>query len=88
MRGTDVNPKSLPGGGLSAQQARMARAGLGVGVRELANAAGVSTNTITRLLRGEQLQPRTVAAVRAAFEAWGAEFIDGEAPGVRMRTRQ
>jgi transcriptional regulator with XRE-family HTH domain len=53
----------------------MARAGLGLGVRELAQRAGVSTNTVTRLERGEDLYPRTVAAIRAALEEAGAEFI-------------
>jgi transcriptional regulator with XRE-family HTH domain len=77
---------------ISASQSRMARAALNLGVREVAVAAGVSTNTITRLERGEELLPRTVAAIRAVFEARGVIFIDdGESidggPGVRlMRT--
>ena len=49
-------------------QCRMARAALELGVRDLAQAAQVSTNTVTRLERGEALQPRTVAAIRAALE--------------------
>ncbi|MFC3326174.1 helix-turn-helix domain-containing protein [Mesorhizobium cantuariense] len=62
----------------------MARAALQIGVRELAEAAHVSTNTITRLERGEDLQPRTVAAIRIALEAAGIEFINGT--GVKLRT--
>ena len=64
----------------------MARAGLGLGVRELAERAQVSTNTVTRLERGEDLYPRTVAAIRAALEAAGVIFIDpnGGGPGVRL----
>jgi transcriptional regulator with XRE-family HTH domain len=65
----------------------MARAALELGVRELAEAAQVSTNTVTRLERGESLQPRTVSAIRAALEAAGVEFIaeNGGGPGVRLR---
>jgi transcriptional regulator with XRE-family HTH domain len=72
---------------MTAEQCRMARAGLKLGVRELAEAATVSTNTITRLERGVSLYPRTVAAIRAALEALGAEFIaaNGGGAGVRLR---
>lgn len=63
----------------------MARAGLGLGVRELAAAADVSTNTIARLERGESLYPRTIEVIRAALEAAGVEFTNGDAPGVRLR---
>lgn len=65
----------------------MARAALGFGVRDLAERAGVSPNTIARLERGEQLQPRTLAAIRSALEAEGVEFIDpnGGGAGVRLK---
>ncbi|NJO53839.1 MAG: transcriptional regulator [Bacteroidales bacterium] len=65
----------------------MARAALELGVRELAEAAKVSTNTITRFERGEPLRERTVDAVRAALEEAGVEFIaeNGGGPGVRLR---
>lgn len=77
---------------ISASQSRMARAALNLGVREVAEAAGVSTNTITRLERGEELLPRTVADIRAAFEAAGVVFLeDGElidgGAGVRLAKR-
>ena len=65
----------------------MARAGLGLGVRELATRAKVSTNTVTRLERGEELYPRTLAIIRITLEAAGVEFTDGEAPGVRLRAK-
>lgn len=67
-------------------QCRMARAALELGVRDLAQAARVSTNTITRLEKGEALQPRTVAAIQAALETAGVEFIaeNGGGPGVRL----
>ena len=67
----------------------MARAALGLGVRDVAAAAAVSTNTITRLERGETLYPRTLSAIRAALESAGVEFIagNGGGPGVRLRRK-
>ena len=68
-------------------QCRLARTALGLGVRELAEKSGVSTNTITRLENGETLKPQTVGAIRSMLEAAGVIFIDenGEGPGVRLR---
>jgi transcriptional regulator with XRE-family HTH domain len=66
-------------------QCRMARAAIEMGVRDLAEAAKVSTNTITRFERGEELRERTVDAIRAALEALGVEFTNGDQPGVRLR---
>jgi transcriptional regulator with XRE-family HTH domain len=70
---------------LNAAQCRMARAALNIGVRELAMAAKVSTNTVTRLESGEPLKPRTVEAVQRALEAAGVEFTNGRQPGVRLK---
>jgi transcriptional regulator with XRE-family HTH domain len=64
----------------------MARAAIEMGVRELAEAAKVSTNTITRFERGEELRERTVDAIRTALEAAGVEFTNGDQPGVRLRS--
>ena len=68
-------------------QVKRARVAVGWGVRELADAAAVSPNTITRLERGEHLHDRTIAAIRAALEQAGVEFIpeNGGGPGVRLR---
>jgi hypothetical protein len=68
----------------------MARAALELGVRELAEAAQVSTNTITRFERGDLLKDRTVAAIRAALESAGVVFIaeNGGGPGVRLAKRK
>ena len=68
-------------------QCKMARVAVGWGVRDLALAAKVSPDTIARLERGEALQARTLAAIRAALEAAGVEFIaeNGGGPGVRLR---
>lgn len=60
-----------------------------LGVRELAEKARVSTNTITRFEKGEDLKPRTADAIRTALESAGVMFIDanGNGPGVRLRDR-
>ncbi|MFD1701704.1 helix-turn-helix domain-containing protein [Methylopila henanensis] len=70
-----------------AAQCKMARAALGLGVRDLAKAADVSPDTVARLERGDELKPVTVAAIRAALEAAGVEFIaeNGGGAGVRLR---
>ena len=65
-------------------QCRMARAALGLGVRELAVAAKVSTDTIARFERGDELKERTIDALQRALEAAGIEFTDGDQPGVRL----
>jgi transcriptional regulator with XRE-family HTH domain len=68
-------------------QCKMARAALGLGVRDLAEAAKVSPDTIARLERGDELRQRTVEAVQSALEAAGVEFIaeNGGGAGVRLR---
>jgi transcriptional regulator with XRE-family HTH domain len=63
----------------------MARAALRIGVRELAAAAKVSTNTITRFEQDEPLRERTVAAIQASLEALGVEFLLNGQPGIRVK---
>jgi transcriptional regulator with XRE-family HTH domain len=72
---------------MNAVQCKMARAALGLGVRDLAGMAAVSPDTIARLERGEDLKPRTVDTIRAALEAAGVEFIpeNGSGAGVRLK---
>jgi transcriptional regulator with XRE-family HTH domain len=70
---------------MNAVQCKMARAAVGLGVRELAAAAKVSPDTVARLERGEPLRERTIDAIRAALEAAGVEFTNGARPGVRMK---
>jgi transcriptional regulator with XRE-family HTH domain len=62
----------------------MARAALGLGVRELAAAAKVSIDTVARFERGEELRERTIDALQHALEAAGVEFTNGDQPGVRL----
>jgi transcriptional regulator with XRE-family HTH domain len=67
----------------------MARAALGMGVRELAAAAKVSVDTVARFERGEELKERTIDAIQRTLETAGVQFIDEDSggPGVRLRKR-
>jgi transcriptional regulator with XRE-family HTH domain len=67
-------------------QCRMARAAVGYGVRDLADAMGVSPNTITRFERGEALKDITIEAIQRTLEIAGVEFIpeNGGGAGVRL----
>src|ERR1700694_1692605 len=65
-------------------QCRMARAALGLGIRELAAAAKMSIDTVVRFERGEELKERTVDALRRCLEVAGVEFTNGSQPGVRL----
>jgi transcriptional regulator with XRE-family HTH domain len=65
-------------------QCRMARAALGLGVRELAAAAKVAIDTVARFERGDELKERTIDALQRALEAAGIEFTNGDQPGVRL----
>lgn len=66
---------------------RMARTGLGLGVRDLARLASVSTHTITRYEGAADLRARTIQVLQDALEGAGATFLvdDGNGPGVRIR---
>jgi transcriptional regulator with XRE-family HTH domain len=66
-------------------QCRMARAALDLGIRELAELAGVSPDTVSRFERGELPRGRTVELLKSAFESRGIEFTNGGQPGVRLR---
>jgi transcriptional regulator with XRE-family HTH domain len=65
-------------------QCRMARAALGLGIRELAAAAKVSIDTVDRFERGEELKERTIEAIQRALEVAGVEFTNSDQPGVRL----
>ena len=73
---------------ITTQQCKMARAALGLRVRDLAELAEVSPNTVTRIERGKQLQPRTTAAIQSALERAGVDFIEPNGGGAGVRLRQ
>jgi transcriptional regulator with XRE-family HTH domain len=71
-------------------QSRAARALLDWSQPDLAGAAGLGLSTVVDFERSRRAVPeKTIAAIRAALEAAGVEFIDqnGAGPGVRLRDR-
>ena len=57
-------------------------------LRDLAEKAGVHHNTVGNIETGRYAgTPETLAAIRKAFERAGVEFINGDAPGVRIKKR-
>ena len=65
-------------------QCRMARAALGLSIRDLAAAAKVAVDTVVRFERGDELKERTIEALRRALEAAGVEFTNADRPGVLL----
>ncbi len=68
-------------------QCKLARVALGWGVRDLAEAAHVSTQTISRLEAGEELREATRYRVQKVLEDGGIEFIPENGGGVGVRFR-
>lgn len=72
---------------VSIRQVKAARALVGWSQAALASAAGISEPTIKRLEASDgDLGGRasTIEAIRAALEAAGVEFVNGDQPGVRL----
>lgn len=70
-------------------QVKLARTAVGLGVRELAAAAGVAPSTIQRFEseRGD-MQSRTLDKVQQTLEAAGVIFIPADStggPGIRLK---
>jgi hypothetical protein len=63
---------------MTPEQSRAGRVMVGWGVLDLAREARVSTNTVTRLERGEELGHRTMDAIQGALEKAGCLFVDDE----------
>lgn len=55
----------------------MARAALGLSINDLANAAGVRAMTLSNFERGGNCYASTIAKLRQALEAKGAQFVAG-----------
>ena len=70
-------------------QVKLARVALGLGVRELAEAAGVAPSTVTRFESGKGgMQARTLDKVQRVLERGGVLFMGADANGgvgVRLR---
>lgn len=56
--------------------AKMARAGLGLSVRELAESAELDKATIVRFEAGAKTRHTTISKIRAALENKGATFLN------------
>jgi transcriptional regulator with XRE-family HTH domain len=69
---------------MNGAQVRMARAALKMNVRDLAAAAQVSPNTVTRIEADLPSNAATLAAIRRVLEAAGVEFTNGNKPGVQL----
>ena len=70
-------------------QCKMARAALDLGVRDLAQLAKVSADTIARFERGDILKERTVDSIQQALQAAGIEFIpENGSSGIGIRLRK
>jgi transcriptional regulator with XRE-family HTH domain len=73
---------------MNALQLKMARTALGLTVRQAAELAGCSHETIVGIESGRSsIKQSTIDKVRAALEKAGVEFIDedGGGPGVRLK---
>ena len=66
----------------------MARAALGWGVRELAERARLSPNTVSRIENGARALAETLQLMQETLEKAGVEFIPADeikGPGVRLK---
>jgi len=68
-------------------QSKMARAATGLRIEDISKNAQVSTATVVRFERGEELKPRTIQAIQRAYEDAGIEFLPGPAPGIRIHAK-
>lgn len=70
-------------------QVKLARTAVGLGVRELADAADVAPSTIQRFESGRgDMQSRTLDKVQRCLESSGVIFIPADSqggPGVRLK---
>ena len=75
---------------ITGTQVKMARTGLGWGVRDLAAKADITANTVTRFENGGGIHLNTAKAIQDALEAAGTEFLDPDngGPGVRLQEPQ
>ena len=72
---------------INADQARMARALVKLGVREIAAQADMQPNTVSRAENGKEARKSTLDALQAVYEGLGCVFIpeNGGGAGVRLR---
>jgi transcriptional regulator with XRE-family HTH domain len=72
---------------ITGRQIAAARALAGMSQADLAKGGNISVQTLGRMEASEgpaSGMPNNVAAIRAALEAAGVEFTNGDAPGVKL----
>jgi transcriptional regulator with XRE-family HTH domain len=69
-------------------QLRVASAAVGWGVRELAERAGVTANTVTRIENGSDAKQSTMDKLEEALELAGIQFIDENGGGAGRASAQ
>ncbi|WP_177231006.1 helix-turn-helix transcriptional regulator [Rhizobium sp. NFR07] len=74
-------------GDITPLQCRLARTALGWNIEALSSDAKVSSQTVKRFERGEELRLATVDKIRVSLERAGIEFIpeNGGGEGVRFK---
>jgi transcriptional regulator with XRE-family HTH domain len=73
---------------ISPQQSRAARGLLDWSQTELGGRANLSESTIRDFEKGRRVPAiNNLTAIRAALEAAGVEFTNGDQPGVRLRKK-
>jgi transcriptional regulator with XRE-family HTH domain len=68
-------------------QCRLARVALGWSIIDLAQAAEISSQTVTRFERGDHLREKTLKKIRAVLEEAGIEFLPDDGGGVGIRIK-
>lgn len=69
---------------ITPEHCKMARAGLGLSVKDLSEKAEVGLNTVIRFENGADTRSSSIDKIQKALEALGAEFSNGDAIGVRV----
>ncbi len=73
---------------ITAAQSKMARAGLGWNIGQLAAKANVGAATVARFETSKgEIIPATLAAIQRALEAGGVEFLPDNAVRLKASTR-
>jgi transcriptional regulator with XRE-family HTH domain len=72
---------------IKANQVGAARVLLDITQIQLAELSGISPSTVKRIEAGLGVTKANHAAVVAALEKAGVEFIDGDEPGVKLRAK-
>ena len=73
---------------ITAQQIKAARALLEWEQTDLVEKTGLSLGTVSNVERGSDPRASTLTKIQRALESAGIEFTNGEAPGVRLKSKK